>query len=81
MQQKTYKGELIIDEENGTIWFNSNVTGQCLLRMQGLPIPIPDPEPGGRISNDMLDIRITDSKMVTPTLGQSKQVVIFSWKK
>lgn len=34
---ETMFGELTIDRENGTIWFNSSEYGMCMLRIQNVP--------------------------------------------
>jgi hypothetical protein len=39
--KKTYQGELEIDMETGTIYFH-NTRGRTILRVQGLPSPIPE---------------------------------------
>jgi hypothetical protein len=39
--KKTYKGELEIDMETGTIYFHGTA-GRTILRLKGLPAPIPE---------------------------------------
>jgi hypothetical protein len=50
-------GELEIDKKRGVIYFHSLALGRTLLRIQGLPKPIPDPTKVAiKFDDEMLDI-------------------------
>lgn len=38
----TFKGRLTIHAARGTVYFHDE-HGECLLRIEGLPVPLPDP--------------------------------------
>lgn len=50
---RTYEGQLEIDAERGVIYFHSAATGVTLLRICGVPKPIPLPD-----ENNLLDITL-----------------------
>lgn len=54
MPTTTIKGELELDHDRGVIYFHSYVTGQSVLRVCRLPIPIPNPTDEN--GNNLLDI-------------------------
>ena len=71
---ETIKGELTIDYDGGSIWFNvsdklqaNRLRGSCLLRIKGLPAPAP--------RGCMLDIR-HDISLSDPA---SSWTVRYSW--
>jgi hypothetical protein len=47
-----YEGELEVDTLRGVIYFHSTKTGTTLLRIQGLPVPLPQ----GLIKPDAIDM-------------------------
>lgn len=68
-----FGGQLEVDYNRGVIYFHGTM-GMTLLRICGLPTPIINPAIVG-----MLDITVTDNRKVTPTLEETKQVILFSW--
>ena len=50
---KVIKGQLEIDESNGTIWFN-DIRGMCRLRISNVRVPMIKNE----FSDGMIDLRM-----------------------
>lgn len=55
MATMTFDGQLEIDSDRGVVYFHSGISGTTLLRIQGLPSPIPNPQ-----KTEMLDMRVLD---------------------
>ena len=65
MEHPAGNAELEIAKDRGVIYVHSVVSGATLVRICGLPIPVPDPE-----ETSLLDI----------TIGKDKKAV-FNWRK
>lgn len=60
-------GELELDDARGVVYFHSSTTGRTLLRIQGLPHPLP---PDGV----MMDVKVG---VCSPSTGEQR--VWLSW--
>lgn len=54
-----FEGQLEIDEKRGVIYFHDRDSGHSVLRISGLPVPIPTPNCTPCEASYMLDINPT----------------------
>lgn len=62
------RGTLTVDHRRGVVYFHAG-DGQCLLRIEGLPTPIPDPQ------NEQIDVQLDPSRTYKRTDGVVKDAL------
>lgn len=68
MTQTKVKGTLTVDHQRGVVYFHAE-GGFCMLRVEGLPTPIPDPQ------NEQIDVQLDPSRTYKRTDGVVKDAL------